>query len=456
MAGLFESLSSASRALVAARFGLDVTGQNIANINTPGYTRRSAVFADVAPTDMLSAGGGVSIVGAFAMRDRFTEARLRSEMMAGSFDAAASNGLAEIEAAIGLPGQSIDGELSELLAAFSALADDPASLSARDAVVAQGQELARAFQSMAERFTTAARNADATISSSVLEVNQLAAEVAHLNDQISAGGPDLETLRDRREIAVARLSEIAGVSAITRADGQVDLAIGAGRALVVGAIPYSVTTALVGPEGYTTLSIGGFDITGEVSSGLIGGLTQFRDTTVPGYQARLDQLAYDFASHVNALHTSGFDSTGAGAGDFFAPLASATGASRLLTVDAAIAANSQLVAASGTGAAGNNDTARAIAALREARIVNGGTATATEAWGQLAYRVGADVSAVRASSAVHDDVIRQLQALRAQTSGVSMDEEAANLIRFQRSYEANARYFTTIVDTLDTLMNMVR
>src|SRR5262245_7827944 len=108
MSGLFESLSSASRALVAARFGLDVTGHNIANINTEGYTRRVATFADVAPTDTMSAGGGVSIVGAFAMRDSFTEARLRREVMSGAFDAASTNGLTEIEAAIGLPGQSLD------------------------------------------------------------------------------------------------------------------------------------------------------------------------------------------------------------------------------------------------------------------------------------------------------------------------------------------------------------
>jgi flagellar hook-associated protein 1 FlgK len=100
--------------------------------------------------------------------------------------------------------------------------------------------------------------------------------------------------------------------------------------------------------------------------------------------------------------------------------------------------------------------ARAIAALRDGRVLNGGTATPVEAWAQFVYRVGGDVASARASSDTREQVVLQLQRLRDSVSGVSLDEEAAHLMRYQRSYEANARYFTTIVDTLDTLMQMVR
>ncbi len=105
---------------------------------------------------------------------------------------------------------------------------------------------------------------------------------------------------------------------------------------------------------------------------------------------------------------------------------------------------------------GDNQTARALADLRDARVMSGGTATPAGAWSNFVYRVGSDVSAARAASSTRDQVVRQLERLRDQASGVSLDEEAANLMRFQRSYEASARYFTTIVDTLDTLMAMVR
>jgi flagellar hook-associated protein 1 FlgK len=162
------------------------------------------------------------------------------------------------------------------------------------------------------------------------------------------------------------------------------------------------------------------------------------------------------AIEVNALHATGFDATGAAGGDFFVPPGAAAGAAAALAIDGAVIADSGLVAASGTGSIGDNQIARAIAGLRDTRIVNGGTATPTEAWGQFAYRVGADLRSARTSNAVREQVRLQLEQLRAQVSGVSLDEEAANLMRFQRAYEANARYFTTISDTLDTLINMVR
>jgi flagellar hook-associated protein 1 FlgK len=132
------------------------------------------------------------------------------------------------------------------------------------------------------------------------------------------------------------------------------------------------------------------------------------------------------------------------------------GAAAGLQIASALAADSGLVAASGTGAIGDNATARTLAALRDSKFANGGTATAVEAWAQLAYRIGTDLASARSANSAGEQVMQQLEQLRAQVSGVSMDEEAANLVRFQRAYEANARYFTTVNDLLDTLMGMVQ
>jgi flagellar hook-associated protein 1 FlgK len=456
MSGLFESLSSATSGLTAARLGLDVAGQNLANVNTVGYSRRTLVLADQPPGDALSPGRGVSVVTIQAMRDTFVNTRLRTEVTGGAYDAAVLDGMTEVESAVGLPGESLDADIAAFFDSFATLAQDPTSISARDAVIGQGTSLSAAFRTMTERFMAARRNADASIASAADEINQLAAEVAELNTQIVAGGFDVESLRDRRDVAISRLSELAGVTATTNSEGGVDLAIGSGRPLVVSGSAYAVTTSTSGPLGFTSLSIGGYDITEEVAGGRVGGLLAVRDTLVPGYQTSLDQMAYDFATAVNTAHSAGFDATGAPGGAFFAPLAGVAGAAAAIDVDAALASDGALVAASGTGAIGDNAAARAISALRDARVVNGNSATAAGAWGQIAFRVGSDVRGAQASSDTHDAVTRQLQRLRDQTSGVSVDEEAANLMRFQRSYEASARYFTTIVDTLDTLMNMVR
>jgi flagellar hook-associated protein 1 FlgK len=252
------------------------------------------------------------------------------------------------------------------------------------------------------------------------------------------------------------MSELADVSVLHRADGAVDVTVAGGYALVVGASSYGVEMTPQPPSGFVTLSLADYDITGQLTNGRIGGLVELRDSSIPGYQSRLDQLAYDVATAVNTAHQAGFDAGGAAGGAFFTPPAAVAGAAAALSVSAAVQGDPLLVAASGTGASGDNQTARAIAALRDAPLASGATATGAEAWASLVYNVGADVRATDVSSGTRDQIVRQLQRLRDQQSGVSLDEEAANLMRFQRSYEASARYFTVIVDTLDTLMGMVR
>jgi flagellar hook-associated protein 1 FlgK len=295
------------------------------------------------------------------------------------------------------------------------------------------------------------------VRAAVDEINTLAAQIAELNGKIThAVAIDLEALKDQRNVKIARLAELAGATAVERGDGPIDVVIGPGQALVVGAQAFRVDVTSSGPQQLAALSVSGTDITNQLRGGQLAALTDVRDVTVPGYQAALDQLAWGVATQVNGLHAAGFDLSGAPAGNFFTVPGSAAGAAAAIAVDAAVAANSALVAGSLTGAVGDNQTARAIAALRDTRFLAGGTATATEAWGQLVYQVGAHLASAQSDSATYGQVVRQLQRLRDSTSGVSLDEEAAMLMKYQRAYEANARYFLTISDTLDTLLGMVR
>jgi flagellar hook-associated protein 1 FlgK len=256
-------------------------------------------------------------------------------------------------------------------------------------------------------------------------------------------------------VALNRLAELSAVTVLERADGAVDVSIGQGRPLVIGSRTYDVTVSS-DTNGLAVLSIEGTDITGEITSGRLGGLLHVRDVAIPAHAARLDQFAYDVATAVNAVHTAGFDGNGNPAGDFFVAPAAVAGAAAAFAVEPGIVADVSLVAGSSTGAVGDNQTARAISALRDATFANAGTATGTGAWGLFVYHVGADVASAAESAASRDEVVAALERLRDQASGVSVDEEAANLMRFQRAYEANARFFTTISDTLDTLMDMVR
>jgi flagellar hook-associated protein 1 len=452
MSGLFSSLTMAARSLAAQEFGLNVTGENIANLNTDGYVRRTTLLEEVPP----SSGGGVRAVGARAQRDLLLDARIRQEFPAEQQFAAIADSLAVVETSLGPAGRSIDGALTSFFDAFSSLAQDPTSSVGRDGSVLGGQRLATAFHDVAAGLENAQRVADTQVRGGVDQINALTAQIAQLNAAIGATvGADTETLKDQQGVALKTLAGLADVSVLQRPEGGVDVSIGSGRALVVGGNAYTVSAVSTGVAGLAAVVVAGADITAEIHRGQIGGLLQVRDTIAPGYQQRLDQLAFDVAGQVNTLHQAGTGLTGVSGQAFFTPIAAVPGAARAFAVTAAVAADSDLVAASLTGSVGDNQTALAIARLRDARVLSGGTATLNDAWSQFVYRVGSDSQTAQAQQQSGQQVVDQITRLRDQVSGVSLDEEAASMLKFQRAYEANARFFTTVNNTITSLMNMV-
>jgi flagellar hook-associated protein 1 FlgK len=152
------------------------------------------------------------------------------------------------------------------------------------------------------------------------------------------------------------------------------------------------------------------------------------------------------------VHRAGYDQTGAQNRDFFTALGSAAGAARSMTIDAALEADHSRIAAAGINATGDNGTARQLAALRDARVLGGGTSTLADSWTQLVYRVGRDAQAATNEHKSRQEIVRQVDALRDQMSGISLDEEAMNLLKYQRAYEANARFFSVIDQTLEMML----
>jgi flagellar hook-associated protein 1 FlgK len=456
---LFSSLTSASRALDAQRMGLDVAGQNIANVNTPGYARRVVDLAAIAPYGTGSSGGGVDAVGVRSLRDRLLEGRIYREIPAESREAAVASALSIVETALGKSGKSIDGALDSFFNSFANLAEDPTSANARREVVLQGQSLAETFRDMAGRLDLARRDADRNARALAEDVNSLTQRISTLNRSIANVADSEASLhaRDEQSNLVRQLAELVDISVMERAEGGVDISVGEGRPLVVGSTSYSLTVSNTAPLGLAAFSVNGTTITSEIDGGKLGGFLYVRDTSIPGYLATLDDIAFEVADEVNTLHAAGFDQNGAAAGDFFdfssAPVGTA-GAASYLIVDAAVAADPQLVAAADAAAAGNNEMARAIAGLRDNRVLNSNTSTFADAWAQLVYRVGRDTKSAADERDSRANIVRQVDMLRDEVAGVSLDEEAMHLLKFQRAYEANARFFAMIDQTLQMLLNM--
>lgn len=456
---LFGSLSSAARALEAQQYGLDVTGQNIANLNTPGYTRREPLLAAVAPTDWTSAGGGVEIQGLRAVRDTLIERRLLQERPGREREAALADALALVETSLGSGGSAIDAQLTAYFDSFSRLSEDPASATARQEVVLTGQSLAASFRDLASRLQLAAGDANARVGAGVDDINATLARVATLNEAIVRSGAnpgEVQTLRDAQSVEIQRLSGLIGVTVIERRDGGVDVSLPSGQALVIGTSAYELSAVATAPDGYYDIRLGGQSVTAGLTTGSIGGLLHARDVSVPDYLSDLDTIAYELVQEVNALHDAGFDRNGNDAPVFFTALGSAVGAASAITVNPAVAADANLVAAGAAAAPGDSDQARALAALADARVLFGNTATLHDAWGRLMYRIGADAQTARFERQTRSDVLMQVENLRDAVSGVSLDEETTRMLKFQRAYEANARFFSTVDEVLQVLLSLKR
>lgn len=453
MSGLLSSLSSAAQSMDAQRYGMDVTGQNIANLNTEGYVRRRLELAE---RQIVSGVGGVEVVGVRAARDQFVDQRMRSELPAESRDNAMSSALSVIETSLGTTGQSIDGALANLFKAFSGLSSDPQSAVSRDGVVLQGTRVATSFNEMAQRLTDSLYQADSDMRASVGQINSLTKTIAKLNQQIGDAptNADIAPLKDRLDTALQDLSKITNISVITHPNGTADVTVASGHPLVVGKSSYDLSVANAPVTGLAEIRTSeGTDITATLDSGSLGGQRTVRDTLVPDYQQQLDQLAFDFAGAVNTVSQSGFDLNGNTGPLLYLPLPSVQGAASQLKFNPAVAANSSLIAASSTGAPGDNGTARTLAALQNQNAARGNTATFVESWSELVNKVGTDSANAKDSLATRHDVVSAIQGLRDSVSGVSLDEEAGKLLQFQRAYEANAKYFSTINSTLDVLMS---
>ena len=459
MGDLFRMLQSAAHSLESQRYALDVTGQNIANVNTEGYVRRVVEFAEIAPRDAWSAGAGVDIAGVQSARAPLIEGRIRHEQTTGSRESVVADQLEAILAGFGTPGASLDAVLTRFYSTYGELALNPASGSARQQVVIEAQALGQAFNDLSTQLQNTRSAADQELRDSLQEINALATELAQLNTAIAGAAPGtVESLHDRQAVVLSNLTELTDISVIHRDDGAVDVAIGNGRALVVGRNVYELTASSTPPLGFASILTDGADvttdITAEISGGRVGGLLRVRDSMVPTYQQQLDQLASGVVADVNALTSGGFDLDGNAGQALFNPIGAVAGAAGLVSVNGAVAANLRLVVASGAPAAGNNDVARAIASLQDVPV-SGGSARPTDAWGDVVYRVAADARSARQVADGQDEVIQHLRTLRDQTSGVSVDEEAAMLMRFQRSYEANARFFQVADRTLEMLLDLV-
>ncbi|HWQ92200.1 MAG TPA: flagellar hook-associated protein FlgK [Clostridia bacterium] len=476
MLGLFGTLNLATRALQVQQTGVEIAGQNLANINNTAYARQRvelqtslAVMTPIGPQ-----GTGVQLTAIQQIRDALLDDHICDETSVGGYWEAQRGGLESAQTALGefldqnassidsaatagsaAAAQGLATQISQLFNMFQSVATSPTSLSQRQTLINQAQTLAEAFNQVSTRLEAVNDNLDRRIGVDVESANQLLVDIADLNKEImdaeAPGGGASNDLRDSRQQKLEALAQLADFELGTAADGSLTLQIG-GRIVVSGR--NVLETLETGDDGTGKMQVrfSSDHAAAFLTGGSIRGTMAARDGALAKLRSGLDTLAAEMISAVNAVYRTGFDLNGSTGADLFTGLDAAT-----IGVSAALLADPGLLQVSGlAGTIGDNQVALALARMGTTRQAGLGDKTFNETYGLLVTNLGNALSSANDQVANHALVGELLLSRRDSVSGVSMEEEMTSLISFQKAYQASARVVSTIDEMLDELLNMTR
>ena len=454
---LTASLSTATQALFAQELELQVTNNNIANVNTAGYNREVVNLSEADPTQSgtISIGNGVNVEGIQSVQDELLTSRIQQQTSQESSANAQVSALNEIQTLFPSTGSSVAGSLSSFFTSLTALSTDPANTADRQTALSSAQTLVQQFNSVASGLSAAGTTLDTTVGTDVTQINQLTNQAANLNQELvsqKASGQSTGALSDQLNEVELQLAGLTNISVIHGDQGD-SISTGNGTPLVLNSQSYALQTT-TGSDGHLqVLDANGNNITSDITGGDLGGTIAVRDTQIPALESSLDTLANQFATSFNTSQTQGFDQNGnAGTALFTIPSTvsgSAAGIALATTDPTKIAASS----VSGSAASGSNGNLSHLTAIQNAALPSGGTVTTLSA--NLVYQVGSLTSNASTQSSSIQLSLTALKDQQGSVSGVSIDEESANLVQFQQAYEAAAKVITTIQSLFDTTINMI-
>jgi flagellar hook-associated protein 1 FlgK len=453
-------MSVALQSLLVQQGALEVTANNIANANTPGYSREVPILEESPPilSGNTMIGNGVTLKSVQSMRDNILDLRIDQETTQQSSLNSYVDSMNQVQALFNeTQGTGLQTYLSNFFNSFQSLATDPTNSSLRQGVIVAGQDLAGAFSQTSQNLATIQQGLDQSVVQTVQQVNQLSAQVANLNQQIqevSNSGDNPGSLEDQRDEALNNLSGLIDTAVVYSNNGTVSVSTTNGTLLVSGNQSEALTTQINDATGMNDVFAQGTDITSAIAGGQLQGLISARDDSIPSTQSSLDNLAAGIISAVNQQQKDGYDLNSAPGMDFFTPFtpsASGSNAGAATTMAVALTSPDQ-VAASSNGTKGDNGNATALADLQNEPIVSG--QTPGDYYSNLIDQVGNDVSNATSEQEAVGLVLQQLTNQQKSISGVSLDEEATNLITYQQAYEAAARVISTVDELNNAALNM--
>ena len=457
MASIHALLGTAQSALTAQKTVMHVTGKNIANANTLGYSRQRTELSSTPMAGLSVTAGSVRAVRAMQIQQSLLGASQAAGYESGRVSVLqlAEPGLNDLD------GGGVSAAIESFFAAASELAGNPVGIAEREQLLAKAASLGNSIRGAANSITVAQKAAETEAHLAVAEINQITTDIAQLNDSIalSQGTDSAEELVDQRNLLLEQLSGLTDIQTVAKDDGSVSVFMGSGRALVHGG---TANTMELGGGGDDPLSIAVSTPDGKpVGSppppgGRLGGLIAARDETLATAANQLDELAHGLVSAVNAVHEAGFGQDGSTGISMFEPIADVKGAAAAMALSKDIMGKPEKLAASAdeTMLPGDDANIQALFQLHESGMLADGK-TVTEGWDKVVATVATALNQATTQAKSQSERLGQFQAMAMSESGVSIAEEMTALTQAERAFEAASRVIQTVNDLYDTVLRMV-
>lgn len=467
MLGLFNTLNLGARSMIAEELGVEVTGQNLANANNAAYTRQTVQLQTSTPTpsSLGLQGTGVEAASIQQVSNQLINGQIQSEASVGGYwnsqQTALENAQTQLDEFLNLSSSStssstttstdLSDQLNSLFNAFQSVATSPTDATARQSLINTAQTLASSFNQASQNLSALNSQLNTSVGGDVTSANQLLSDIASLNGQIAkatASGGTANDLVDSREADLENLAKLVNTQTTANSDGTISVSIG-GQELVSGSKLSDSLATYADADGNLLVQTAASATPLTLTGGSIQGTIDARDGALATLRGGLDTMASTLIAQVNGIYQNGYDLNGNSGADFF------TGSDAGdIGVNSALLTDPSQVQAAGTNSTGDNTVALALAQLGSQSLTALNNQTFSGACSLDVENFGDALSNANDQVTNYNSVNTMLLNQRDSVSGVSLEEEMANLITYQKAYETSAQIISTVNQMLTTVVNL--
>jgi len=464
-------MNTGVRSMQNNQTAIRTTGHNIANANTEGYSRQDVHTVAQKPIQKgsLLIGDGAQISRIRRSHDVFLTEQINKENQNIGLYKERSELLSNVENVFNETSEdAFSSTLSRMFNSFRQVSSNPENTALRTACTETVKAFANSTNKIANDLNRIQDNSNLKIDAVIQEINSIAKEIASLNQNIAKmeihGSPSND-LRDKRDLLVKNLSKLIDIQTFedTSAGGMLSVTVSGAASLVAGVKAHSVILDRTqnNSEGQANIVVkydsSSFNITNAIKAGELKGMLEIRDLVVPDLRNKMEELIFALSKELNSIHSKAFDLNGSTGNALFTGVDAKKGILNSIKMATYLDDNpNKLALASRPFEPANNEAALEISSLQSKKILANNTATVADNFNSIVSTIGIKTKEANSLLKHQTGVLDQLNKFRDSISGVSLDEEAIDLVKYQKAFEASARVIKVADELLDTIINIRR